>query len=162
MPASMLSSTVKVLVPTGTAVAATGFSAPFTLPLVDSLAIFINASAASGTTPTLDAALQTTVDGGTTWITLPIKWTQLTGVGQAFVRFQPTMGLGEAASAGVSGLTGAAQAQNIPYVGPQFGSVLGSAAQIPTMRLAYTTTGTTPNFTIGVYAILVSKGNTVN
>lgn len=161
MPAQMILTTTKVLVPAATIVTTTGNSAAFTLPLADSYAIFINVTAASGTTPTLDAVLQSSPDGGTTWLNLPIKWTQLTAVGQAYVRFQQTMGLGESASAGVALGTGAAAAANTPFIGAQYTTVLGASAQIPTVRIAYTVTGTTPSFTLGVYAFLAPRGNTV-
>lgn len=161
MPAQMIPTTTKVLVPTGTIVTATGNSTAFTLPLADSYGIFINVTAASGTTPTLDAVLQSTPDSGTTWLNLPIKWTQLTTTGQAFVRFQQTMGLGEAASAGVALGTGAATAANTPFIGAVNTTVLGASSQIPTVRIAYTVTGTTPSFTLGVYAFMAPRGNTV-
>jgi hypothetical protein len=46
----------------------------------DEMALYVNCTAASGTTPTLDISYQTTMDGGTTWFT-HTSFTQLTTTG---------------------------------------------------------------------------------
>jgi hypothetical protein len=158
MASQMIPNTVKVIVPSNT-VTATGNSAAFSLPLADSYAIFLVATAASGTTPTLDVVLQTSPDGGTTWLNLPLRFAQLTTAGQSFIRFQPTLGLGEAASAGVVAGTGGALALNTPFIGSVNTTVLGASQQIPTMRFAATVAGTTPSFTYTAYVIMSPRGN---
>jgi hypothetical protein len=161
MAAQMQNNTVKILASAAT-VTATGNSTAFTLPLADTYAIWLNITAASGTTPTLDVVLQTSPDGGTTWLNLPIRFAQLTTTGQSLVRFQPTMGLGEiATSAAVAG-TGGALAQNTPFIGFEYQGSLGAAAQTATMRFGFTATGTTPSFTYTAYCIMAGRGNTLS
>lgn len=160
MASQMLPNTTKVLL-TQSALAATANSTAFTLPLADSYAVFINVTAASGTTPTLDIVLQTSPDGGTTWLNLPLRFAQLTATGQAYIRFQPTLGLGESATSGTVAATGGALAQNTPFIGGVSTTVLGNSAQIATMRFGYTVSGTTPSFTFTAYAIMAGRGNTV-
>lgn len=54
----------------------------------DSALVFLNVTAASGTTPTLDVKLQTSDDGGTTWYDLPNgSFTQKTNIGSQVLAF---------------------------------------------------------------------------
>lgn len=160
MPNQMQQNTVKVLVSAST-VTATANSAAFALPLADSYALFLNVTAASGTTPTLDVVLQTSPDGGTTWLNLPLRSQQFTTTGQGYIRFQPTLGLGESATAGTVAATGGALAQNTPFIGAVNTTVLGASQQIPTVRFLLTISGTTPSFTYTAYCIFASRGNTL-
>lgn len=42
--------------------------------------LFLNVTAGSGTTPTLDVAIQTSYDGSTNWVAIGTAFTQATGV----------------------------------------------------------------------------------
>lgn len=58
--------------------------------------VTLNVTAASGTTPTLNAKLQASDDGGTTWYDLPsAAFTQLTGVGTAVLQLTETNAFGD-------------------------------------------------------------------
>lgn len=59
---------------------ASGNGAAFNTNQATSLEGFLTVSAASGTTPTLDARLETSVDGGATWTTVA-AFTQITAAG---------------------------------------------------------------------------------
>lgn len=161
MSAQMIPNVTKVLVNAAT-VTVTGNSPSFTLPMADSYAIFLNVTAASGTTPTLDVVLQTSPDGGTTWLNLPLRFAQFTAVAQGYLRFQPTLGLGEAASGGTVAATGGVLALNTPFIGGQNTTALNTAQSIPTMRFLYTVSGTTPSLTLSAFAIMAGRGNTTS
>lgn len=85
-----------------------------TLKLAESylLTIFCSAVAGSGT---LDLCAQTSWDNGTTWTNLPLRSAQVTAAGTTYIRWQPALGFGEAASGGAAALTGGALAANVPH-----------------------------------------------
>ena len=83
MPAGMIQPSSKILVASNT-VTATGNSATFVMPFADAYRLILIVSAASGTTPTLDGVLQDSPDGGTTWVNLPLRFTQMTAAGNAW------------------------------------------------------------------------------
>lgn len=145
--AGLLQFSSKVLVASST-VTATGSSAVFTMPVADSYRLILVTSAASGTTPTLDAVLQDSPDGGVTWVNLPLKFTQVTAAGSAYIIFKP-VGLSDAASAGVQSSTGTATAVN---------TVMNSKY----VRLGLTIAGTTPSFTYILYANMVQRGDSAS
>ena len=117
---------------------ATGNGTAVTLPFTDfdSALVGLSISASSGTTPTLDMYLQTTTDGGTTWFDV-YHWTQqtTTTTNPAFVSVSCTDALRAVGTVGSK--TIGANALGVPLLSP-------------TMRLAYTLTGTTPSFTTTV------------
>jgi hypothetical protein len=158
MSAQMIPNTTKVLVNAST-VTATGFSAAFTLPMADSYGLFMNVTAQASTT--IDFVLQTSPDGGTTWLNLPLRFAQFTAAGQGYLRFQPTLGLGEAASGGTVAATGGVLALNTPFIGSQNTTALNTAQNIPTMRIGYTIGGAGSN-TFTLYAIMAGRGNTTS
>lgn len=127
-------------------VTATGSSAVFTMPWADAYRLVLVTSAASGTTPTLDAVLQDTPDGGTTWVNLPLRFTQSTAAGSSYIIFKP-IGFSDAASGGVVAATGGSLAANTPIAVKQ-------------VRLLYTVGGTTPSFTYALYSNTIQRGNT--
>lgn len=157
MPAQMIQNSVKILL-NGATIAATGNSAAFTLPLADSYLLVLHATVVGASS--LDAVVQTTPDGGTTWLNLPLRFTQLTAAGDAYIRFQPTMGQGEAASAGVVAATGGALAANVPFIGGVNSTALNVAQGIATMRLGITL-GSAVSNTYTLYCIMAARGNTV-
>lgn len=113
MAEQLLAPYTKVLVASAVQ-AATGTSANITLPLADSYAFNLNVTASSAPT-TLDVALQTTDDGGTTWYSV-IRYAQVGAVAtaQQVLILQPIQGRGEAASGIVCADTGGKQVQNMP------------------------------------------------
>ena len=131
------------LVASGT-VTATGQSATFTMPYADAYRLILIISAATGTTPTFDAVLQDSPDGGTTWVNLPLRFTQMTAAGNAYIIFKP-VGLSDAATAGVSAASGGVLAANTPF-------------NAKNVRLAYTVGGTTPSISYKLYANCIGRG----
>jgi len=141
----------KFIVAAGTVVAATSNSAVITLPLADSYAFVLSVTAAAGTTETLDAAIQITPDGGTTWF----DWFRFAQVTTSAVTrrlvVQPLQGRGEAGTetAITAAGTGALNA-NAPFP--------GSNMQI---RFAYTISGTAPSYTLGIAMVAQTRATAV-
>lgn len=67
---------------------APGTSASFNTDDAESLEGFLTVTAASGTSPTLDVSLETSVDGGTTWNTVG-AFAQIAGAGSRSRVFGP-------------------------------------------------------------------------
>jgi hypothetical protein len=67
---------------------ASGTGAAFETVSADSIEGFLSVTAASGTTPTLDVRLETSLDAGTTWSTVA-AFTQITAVGTRNKVFGP-------------------------------------------------------------------------
>lgn len=96
----------------------------------DYVGLCVVASAASGTSPTCNAKLQFSPDGGTTWIDL------------------------DATNAITANLTAAGN--QTCWAGPGLPVTASKSANIPVPRLlraAVTIGGTTPSFTLNVYAL---------
>jgi hypothetical protein len=131
----------------GTALA-TGNTASFTLPYADAYRLLLAVGTVSGTNPTLDCVLQDSPDGGTTWVNLPLRFTQVTATGTAatnpWIIFK-MVSISDAASAGVTAATGGATATNTPVC-------------VKNVRLAYTVGGTaTPTFPFTLYANTIMR-----
>jgi hypothetical protein len=146
--AGMIQPSSKVLVATNT-VTASGQSASFTLPFADAYRLILVVGTVSGTNPTFDAVLQDSPDGGTTWVNLPLRFTQVTATGTAatnpYIIFKP-VSISDAASAGVTAATGGATAANTPV-------------NVKNVRLSYTVGGTaTPTFPFTLYATTIGRG----
>src|ERR1017187_5013931 len=124
--AGMIQPSSKLLV-TGTALA-TGQTASFVMPYADAYRLILVVGTVSGTNPTLDCVLQDSPDGGTTWVNLPLRFTQVTVTGTAatnpYIIFKP-VSISDAAAAGVTAATGGASATNTPI-------------NVQYVRLAYT------------------------
>ena len=136
------------LLASGTALA-TGNTASFTMPYADAYRLILVIGTVSGTNPTFDAVLQDSPDGGTTWVNLPLRFTQMTATGTAatnpYIIFKP-VSISDAASAGVTAATGGATATNTPI-------------NVKNVRLAYTVGGTsTPTFPFSLYANTITRG----
>ena len=155
MSTQMIPNTVKICL-SGAVIAATGNSSTFTLPLADSYLLVLNATAVASTT--IDAVLQMTPDAGTTWISLPLRFAQLTTTGQTYLRFQPTMGLGESATGGTVAATGGVLAQNTPFIGSVNSTALNVAQNIATLRLSITL-GSAASNTFTLYCVMAGRGN---
>ena len=136
------------LLASGTALT-TGATASFTLPYADAYRLILVIGTVSGSNPTFDAVLQDSPDGGTTWVNLPLRFTQMTATGTAatnpYIIFKP-VSISDAASAGVTAATGGATAANTPI-------------NVKNVRLAYTVAGTaTPTFPFSLYANTIDRG----
>ena len=98
----------------GTLTATGAIGTSTTLPLAESYLLIINTSAVAGS-GTLDLVMQTSFDLGTTWNNLPIRSVQVTAASQQYIRWQPCLGFGEAASGGATAATGGTLAANVPH-----------------------------------------------
>ncbi len=128
------------------AVTATGVSAAFVLPLADAYTFLVNCSAASGTSPTLDIVYQTSIDGGTTYVNMPWRHTQITAAGVNFLTVRLGLGIGEVGAEGAAASTGGTLVK--PFV-----------PDVNFMKLSYTIGATTPSFTFSVTAFMLPKGS---
>lgn len=135
---------LKTLIASNT-VTATGASANFTIPLADAYSFILNVTAASGTSPTFDAVYQTSIDGGTTYVNIPWRHTQVTAATTNWMTVRLGLGIGEV------GFESAAAAT---------GGTLAKPAVIDNlhMKLAYTITATTPSFTFALYLLALPAG----
>lgn len=122
--------------------AATFTGATVDVPLAESYTFILDVTAASGTSPTLDVAIQITVDEGTTFYAA-IRFAQCTGVATRRLQVQPSLGRGEAGSEGALANTGGAL----------------NANTILTKKLRHVATigGTNPSFTYAIYLLTVAK-----
>jgi hypothetical protein len=152
----MIPNTVKICLNAAT-IAATGNSATFTLPMADSYLLILNATVVGASS--IDAVVQMTPDAGTTWLSLPLRFAQVTAAGQTYLRFQPTMGLGEVATGGTVAATGGVLAQNVPFIGSVNSTALNTAQNIATLRLSITL-GSAVSNTFTLYAVMAGRGNT--
>lgn len=131
-----------------TAVTATATSAAFSLKGIgDTYHIINKVTYTSGTTATLDMVLQTSVDGGTTYINLPIRSTQITTAsGQIHWVFKMGLGGNEAALESPAADTGGTLAKNCIF-DPNF------------MKIKYTTSGTNPTYSVTTYGAQTPAGS---
>lgn len=123
------------------AVITTGASSAFTLPVASSYHLYLNASAVTGTSPTGDFILQTSIDGGTTYVNLPMRSVQVTAAGCQHFVFR----------LGVNGADVATQT-----AAAATGGTLGKPIipDLDFMKLAYTIGGTNPSITFSLTAIM--------
>lgn len=119
---------------------ATYTSSAFAMPLGDTYSLFLNVSAASGTSPTMDIVLQTSVDGGTTYIDLPLRYAQKTTTGAAVLVFKCGLGNNEVALENAAADTGGTLAKNCVF-------------DWRYMKIKATIGGTNPSFTFAIYGL---------
>lgn len=123
-----------------TATTATLTGASFQLPIADAYLCILDTGAATGTSPTLDVALQHSPDNGSHWYTFA-KFAQVTAAGQRSLIFTPQVAVSQAASEAAIANTGSAVAVNLPII---YGNV----------RILSTVGGTTPSFaTINLWVV---------
>ena len=127
---------------TVTAAAATATSAALKVPVADTYAIWVNVTTATGTSPTCDIVLQTSVDGGTTYIDLPLRYTQKTAAAAEVLVFKLGLGQNEVALAQVVADTGGQLAKNCVF-DPNY------------LKVKYTIGGTNPSFTFKMYVMVL-------
>lgn len=148
MPSAGMIQPGSKLLASGTALT-TGATSAFTLPYADAYRLILAIGTVSGTNPTFDAVLQDSPDGGTTWVNLPLRFTQVTVTGtpatNPYIIFK-MVSISDAASAGVVAATGGALAVNTPV-------------NVKYVRLAYTVGGTsTPTIPFTLYANTIGRG----
>lgn len=134
------------LVVAQTALAATASSAAFVLPNAESYSLVLDVTTATGTSPTLDVVLQTSWDAGTTFIDLPLRYTQVTAAVVRYLVFRNGIGMNEVALEQVAADTGGTLAKNCnfdPY----------------NMKLKYTVGGTNPVFAFRVHLFCLPRGS---
>lgn len=85
--------TATTAVESGATITASGTSATFDTTAAHDVEVLVNVSAASGTSPSLTVSLQTSPDGGTTWITVG-SLAAITAAGSAIKSFTAQAGLG--------------------------------------------------------------------
>lgn len=147
MPANLLKNRGGVLVASVTKVA-TFSSGWIFIPQAESYLFILDCTAASGTSPTLDVALQVSIQDeafGQTPTTgySVMRFAQVTTTSKLAIRMQPTLGRGEAASAITCADTGGSLVNNIP---------LGRQIQFKC-----TIGGTNPSFTFTIGMLCVPK-----
>jgi len=113
-------------------------SALLTLPLADCYSFILDTTAASGTSPTLDVAIQITPDGGTTMYSV-LRFAQVTGTNQQRITVQPIQGRGEAGTQAALADTGGAASANQTLTA--------------SIKVKFTVGGTSPSFTAVVWVI---------
>ncbi len=116
MPISLITPTTKVLVAPGTVLSASAAvnGTDTSLPWASSYELLVSVTAVAGS-GLLDLVMQTSPDGGTTWINLPIRTAQLAAAGQYVIKWQPGIGTGEAATASAAAATGGVLSQNTSH-----------------------------------------------
>lgn len=122
-------------------------STEFSMPEgCDTYCLIVRVSAVSGTSPTADFVLQTSPDGGTTYINMPMRSTQVTAAGQIWFVFKQGLGGNEVALESPAASTGGSLAKNVVFD--------------PTkMKLAYTIGGTSPSFTTTLFGLFTQKSS---
>src|SRR5215472_11780085 len=98
----------------------TGTSANLTLPPASSYRLVVQVQTVSGTTPTLQVIVATSMDGGTTYNEVLSTATQMTtsGLGEQLL-IRPYLGIGDAATVATSALLGTADlGTNVVNNGP--------------------------------------------
>lgn len=85
----------------------------YDLPYADTYTLVISSGIGTGTSPTLDISMQISPDGGTTWVTAPIRSTQRsTAALTDVIVFKPRLGDNEVAYGAPTALTGGVLAKN--------------------------------------------------
>ncbi len=148
MPRSLSLHNLKTAVASA-AYTATTTTANFAMPLADTYHILINHTAVTGTSPTADIQLKTSIDGGTTYVGLPIRSTQVTAAGQTNFVFRLGLGNAESALESPAAATGGTLAKNCLF-DPRY------------MKLTFTIGGTNPSFTSVVYLFTSAPGSQIN
>ena len=121
-------------------------TASITLPLADSYTFIQDVTAASGTSPTLDTALQISPDGGTTFYSV-MRFAQVTTTNQQRITFQPIQGRGEASSQAALADTG--------------GQVTANQPISTIIKFKFTIGGTSPSFTVQIAMFAAPRATAV-
>lgn len=119
----------------------------FSIQLADAYTFILSSVTVTGTSPTLDVVLQTSIDGGTTYVNVPWRFAQQTAASVSFITVRLGLGVGEAGVASaVVAATGGVLA-NPCVVDPNF------------MKAVLTIGGTSPSFTVALLVNRLAKGS---
>lgn len=118
---------------------ATGNSGALELPLADCYAFILDTAAGTGTSPTMDVAVQVTVDDGTTWYTAYRFAQATTAAAIRRLNVQGMLGRGEAGTEAAIAATG--------------GALNANTVLTRKYRILWTIGGTNPSFTFAVHLI---------
>ncbi len=116
-----------------------------TLPVADVYTFILSSGAATGTSPTLDTVIQVTPDGGTTWVSTALKFTQAT-TGAAFCQITLPQSRAMVTASSVVATTGSLLAKD---------TVLSQK-----VKFLYTIGGTNPSYatiTMDVFALTAAN-----
>ena len=136
-----------LLLYSNTALGATATVSPIYMPLADSYSFIFDVISAAGTTEKCDLAIQTSLDGGTTYQ----DWWRFTQVTTSAVTHcltvQPGQGHGEAGTvaAVTTGALNAAISSNKSFANP--------------CALKFTISGTLPVYNVKVWAIMAQRSS---
>lgn len=119
---------VKNLFNVTTATATTYTSATLDFSVGMSYTLYLSSGTGTGTSPTLDWCLQTSVDGGTTFVNLPLRAAQITtGATVTTFIFRNGLGENEVAVNQIVAATGGTLAKNVNFV-PKYMRIVGTIA----------------------------------
>lgn len=142
---NLLKPVVKTLV-TVAATPTTATSSAFAIPLADAWTFYFNVTTGSGTSPTLDIVFLTSPDGGTTYVNIPWRTTQITGTGVNVLTARNGLGIGEVGGESPAAATGGTLEKPV-VVDPDH------------MKITYTIGGTNPSFAFTLYLISLPPGS---
>lgn len=128
MPMSAVKNVIKTLLTVAsTSTTSTG---TFSLPVLDTYAILMNVTTATG--GTMDVVFETSFDNGTTYVRLPLRYTQVaTTTGPFWITFKNGLGQNEiAVESGLVAATGGSLAKNCIF-NPDFMRVTYTIATGP-------------------------------
>lgn len=117
----------------------------FSIGMADAYTFLVSVTAASGTSPTLDIVYQTSIDGGTTFVDIPWRHTQITAAATEFITTRLGLGVGEVQAEGAAADTGGTLAKPVvidPY----------------NMKIKCTIGGTSPSFTFSITLFAIGNG----
>lgn len=112
-------------------------------PNCENVTFWLSSGAGTGSTPTLDVALQVTIDSGTTWVTIG-RWAQVTSA---------------AVGGGITMTSGRAEGEAAAYITSALtgGSLVNNTVLSRKVRAYWTIGGTGPSFTFTVVALVKAK-----
>lgn len=146
MPKAAIAPIIKTLV-AATTHTSTEASVAFSMPLSDTYCLAFKLGTVSGTSPTVDIVLQTSVDKGTTYINLPMRSAQLSTTGTySIMTFKLGLGGNEVATEGQNAATGGTAIKNCVF-DPQY------------MKAYFTIAGTSPSFPVTIYGLFTPLGS---
>lgn len=137
MPRSNAVTPIQKTLVASTTASATATSSAFNMGLADTYTLYLIVSAATGTAPTLDGVLQTSYDGGKTYVDLPLRFTQKTTATTNVMVFKCGLGNNEVALEQAVADTGGTLAKNCVF-------------DWRYMKFKYTIAGTNPSFTFSL------------
>ena len=126
---------------------ATATSAAFSIPVAaDTWCFYLNVTAASGTTETLDIVFQTSVDGGTTYVNIPWRFSQVTtSTTSKVLTVRQGFSIGQVGWESITAGTGGTLKKPC-VVDPEH------------MKITYTIAGTNPSYDFKLYVITLPLG----